>query len=72
VSTITLPFLNLSDELGDELLDQQIQGGLVCVVADKRSFDPAACGVPVPEPGLMVLLATGLATAAVRRRQSRA
>jgi hypothetical protein len=70
VSAISLPFVNLSDELGADLLDQQVSGGLVCVVADKTAFDPADCALPVPEPGLMALLATGLATAAVRRRRA--
>lgn len=71
VSTINLPYVDLSDELGDALLGKQVAGGIVCVVQDKRAFNPQDCVVPVPEPGLMALLATGLATAAVRRRQGR-
>ncbi len=71
ISAINLPFVNLSDESGLGLLDHTALGGVVCVVADKATFDRASCVVPVPEPGLMALLATGLATAAVRRRRSR-
>ncbi len=70
VSAINLPWVDLSDELGNSLLDRQVQGGVVCVVADKATFNPADCVVPVPEPGLLALLATGLATAAVRRRRA--
>ena len=69
VSAISLPYMDLSNAAGTALLARQVQGGVVCVVANKRTFDPAACAVPVPEPGLLALLATGLATAAVRRRR---
>jgi PEP-CTERM motif len=71
ISAIEIPYVDLSNELGTDLLDRVVQGGVVCVVADKTAFNRADCVVPVPEPGLMALLATGLATAAMRRRRTR-
>jgi hypothetical protein len=64
LSPLTFSFATLSDAPGVDL-PATVVNGSVCVDADGQN----ACPRVVPEPGLMALLATGLATAAVRRRR---
>ncbi len=58
VSPLAWLFVDLSDAAGDSLLLRSTQNGQVCV--------GGPC--PVPEPGLLILMMTGVATVAVRRR----
>lgn len=64
LSPLAFSFGTLSDADGFDL-PSTFQNGSICVDADGQN----ACPQVVPEPGLMALLATGLATAAVRRRR---
>jgi hypothetical protein len=65
LSALTLSQVVLTDAPGNGELASTSVSGSVCV--DRDGQNP--CPQQVPEPGLLALLATGLATAAVRRRR---
>jgi len=69
LSPLTFDFVNLSNALGTDLVDFNIQNGSVCVVQDRTAPLPAYCTAQAPEPGLIALLGAGLAGALYRRRQ---